>query len=201
MDLNLNLHRTVLLTLYCQNAWTSGVLRSGADVLDRIARAQEAAREAGMEVMHVGIAFPPGHLVVGPLSNFHELGLKAGQVGILGTPAAEFHPKVAPKPGELGLFSQCSAALVGTPFEQALRSRDVTTIVVTGIATSGSVKNIVTDGTNRFFDIVVLSDCCDTGNAEVDRVLMDKVFPDVCRVANTEDFVRGLASAKSGAAR
>ena len=108
---------------------------------------------------------------------------------------------MAPKPGELGLFSQCSAALVGTPFEQALRSRDVTAIVVTGIATSGSVKNIVTDGTNRFFDIVVLSDCCDTGNAEVDQVLMDKVFPTVCRVASSQDFVQSLAAARSRAAR
>ena len=197
MDLNLDLQRTVFLTLYCQNVWTAGILKNGEDALDRIAACQEAAREAGMEAMHVGIAFPPGFLVVGPFSNFHELWLKDIQAGVLGTPNAEFHAKVAPRPGELALFSQCSAALVGTPFEQALRGRGITTIVVTGVSTLGSVKNLVTDATNRFFEIIVLSDCCESGNPEVEQVLMEKVFPDICRVSTSKDFIQNLRAARS----
>ena len=75
-----------------------------------------------------------------------------------------------------------------------MRARDITTIVVTGISTLGSVKNIVTDATNRFFDIIVLRDCCESGNPEVEQVLMEKVFPGVCRVATSQDFIQGLAS-------
>ena len=83
--------------------------------------------------------------------------------------------------------------------EQALRGRDVTTVVVTGISTLGSVKNIVTDATNRFFDIIVLSDCCESGNPEVEQVLMQKVFPCVCRVATSKDFIESVAAAGSKA--
>ncbi|MBI4233171.1 MAG: cysteine hydrolase [Chloroflexi bacterium] len=193
--MDLEVKRSALLTLYCQNAWAAGVLREGSRVLDRIAAAQEAARRAGMEVIHVGVAFPPGFGVIGPLSNHHELTLRARGAGVLGTPGAEFHPRVAPRAGELALMSQCSGPLVGTPLEQALRGRDIRTLVVTGISTSGSVKNLVTDGTNRFFDVVVLGDCCEDRDPEVDEVLKDRVFPQVCqvcRVASFEEFLAAL---------
>ncbi len=199
MELNLDPKRTVFLTLYCQNVWAAGIVKDNPECLDRIAACQDAARAGGMEAMHCGIAFPEGFFVVGPHSNFHELWLRDVQTGVIGTPGAEWHPKVAPKPGELSMFSQCSAALVGTPLEQALRGRDVTTVVVTGISTLGSVKNIVTDATNRFFDIIVLSDCCESGNPEVEQVLMQKVFPGICRVATSKDFIESVAAASSKA--
>lgn len=196
--MEIDIARTILLTQYCQNAWVKAVVTSGSDVLDRIAKVQEGARQAGIEVIHVGIAFPEGYPAVGPLSNHHELTLKARGLGIIGAVGAQIHPTVTPRPGEVVFMSQCSGPLIGTPLEQTLRGRDIRTLVVTGIATSGSIKNIVTDGTNRFFDVVVLTDCCEDSDPETDRVLKERVFPQVCRVATSGGFLAALAQLPAG---
>ncbi len=188
--MELDVKRSVLLTLYCQNDWVKAIVKS--DLLDRVAAVQDAARKAGLEVIHVRAAHPPGYPVVGPLANFHEKNIKARGTGVDGTLGGQFHAKVMPRPGEAVITTQHSGPFVGTALEQALRGRDARTIVVTGIATSGCVKNIVTDGTNRFFDVVVIVDCCEDMDPNAHLVLTEKVFPQVCRVARSGELLGTL---------
>ncbi len=200
MDVEFDLKRTILLTLFCQNDWISAVTgQDSPDALDVIARAQGAARRAGMEVWHMAMTFDPEFLVVGPLSNFHETGLKFRHSGILGTTGAAFHAKSTPRSKELTLHSP-APTVWGTPLEEALRGRDITTIVVTGIATQNAIKHLVVEATNRFYEVIVLRDCCmPTRNTEAEAVVLDHLFPRISTVATSQDFERALSEIQAAA--
>ena len=58
-----------------------------------------------------------------------------------------------------------------------LRDLDVNHIVMAGISTSGIVLSTLRYAADMDYKITVLKDCCMDRDAEVHRVLMDKLFP------------------------
>ena len=56
-----------------------------------------------------------------------------------------------------------------------LSVRGIDTLVLACIATSGVVLSTLRDGADRDYRMFVLSDCCADMDAEVHRVLMEKV--------------------------
>jgi nicotinamidase-related amidase len=58
-----------------------------------------------------------------------------------------------------------------------LRARDVTALVLGGIATSGVVLSTVREAADRDYELTVFEDLCLDGDDEVHRVLTQKVFP------------------------
>ena len=183
--------RTAVIPIDLQNDWVNLIVKG--DSVERAARVLDAARQAGVSVLHVRVAHQPGHPAVGPIANHHEAGMKGRGGGVDGEPGAQIVPKLVPQDGEPVITKQHSAPFVGTWLEQALRTRDIRTIVVMGVATSGAVKNIVTDGINRDFDVIVLSDCCEDMHPNIHSVLVEKVFPQVCDVMTSDRFLAALS--------
>jgi len=69
------------------------------------------------------------------------------------------------------------SAFAGSDLELVLRARDVTGLVLGGIATSGVVLSTVREAADRDYELTVLEDLCLDGDDEVHRVLTQKVFP------------------------
>jgi nicotinamidase-related amidase len=67
--------------------------------------------------------------------------------------------------------------------------------VLAGIATSGVVLSTLREAADRDYQLIVLSDCCFDLDAEVHRVLMDKVFPRQAEVLTVEELQRRLRGA------
>jgi nicotinamidase-related amidase len=61
--------------------------------------------------------------------------------------------------------------------DQVLRARNVNTLVLTGIATSGVVLSTVRVAADLDYRVIVLSDCVTDPEPEVNRILLEKVFP------------------------
>lgn len=186
----IDLKRTAVVPVDLQNDWVNLIVKG--DSVDGAAKVLEAARQAGISVVHVRVAHQPGYPAVGHISNHHETSMKGRGGGVDGRPGAQIVPKVVPKPGEPVVTKQHSAPFVGTWLEQALRTRDIRTVVVMGIATSGAVKNIVTDAVNRDYNVIVLSDCCEDMDPNIHRVLVEKVFPQVCDVMTSDAFLAAI---------
>jgi nicotinamidase-related amidase len=183
--------RTALLVLHVQPPITD---MPGADaLLERIARAASAAREAGVEVMYVNIGFRIGYPEIGeddptrPYLLDREL-LLAGVNNAV-------HEAVAPQEGEVEFTNFRSSAFTGSDLESILRVKDINHIVLTGITTSGVVMGTVTDADDRNYKITVLSD----GVMDSDQVLHDgllRVFvtpPRKARVITVNEWVDELA--------
>jgi nicotinamidase-related amidase len=162
------------------------VERIGDDgVVERVAEAITAAREAGMKVVYVRVAFRDGYPEIS--SRNRTFSALSGAGGFAdGDAATQIHPAVAPEPGDVVVVKRRVSAFTGSDLEVVLRAAKVDSLVLTGIATSGVVLSTLREAADRDFGLTVLSDACADADPEVHRVLTEKVFPrqaDVSTVA------------------
>jgi nicotinamidase-related amidase len=169
--------------------------RVGGDpgLLDRLARAAPAARAAGIRVIYVQIAFRPGYPEVSPSNrSFGAISRSGGFVE--GDEGMAIHPAVAPGPDDLLVTKRRVSAFAGSDLEVVLRAGAIRELVLTGIATSGVVLSTLRAAADLDFGLTVLADGCADGDAEVHRVLVEKVFPRQAEVVDVEQWVGRLGS-------
>jgi nicotinamidase-related amidase len=124
-----------------------------------------------------------------------QLGLEHRGSGrfVEGSAGSEVHPAVAPKPGDVVVTKHRVSAFAGTDLDMVLRANGIETLVVAGISTSGVVLSTVRHGADADYRLVVVADCCSDGDAEVHRVLTEKVFVRQTTVTTAEAVVGALA--------
>jgi len=184
-------HTAVLIMDYQQDIVASVAARQ-PQLLERAAAVLSGARLAGVPVIYVVVRFRLGYPEVSARNPLFQ-GLKeAGRLGE-GTPGAEIHTQVAPQPTEVIVTKRRVGAFSTTDLESVLRARQVTCLVLLGIATSGVVLSTVRWAADADYTLVVLEDCCADGDEEVQRVLMHKVFPRQAAVVQSQAFLQALA--------
>jgi nicotinamidase-related amidase len=90
-----------------------------------------------------------------------------------GTPSADVVDDLAPRAGELVVAKRWYDAFAGTPLDGALRSRGVTSLVVTGTMTDICVLATVVGAFNREYRITVAADGVATLWPEIQRATLD----------------------------
>lgn len=161
-------------------------------VAERAAEATAFAREHGCALIHVGLGFSPGYP---ELSNLDSPFLRLKQTGmfIAGSESAAIHPALF-KDGDLVVYKQRVSAFTENALEMILRARGIRQLVLFGIATSGIVLSTLRRAFDLDFRSVVLKDACWDSDAEVHRVLTEKVFARQATVT-TVDALRIIPSA------
>ncbi len=162
-------------------------------LLERAAAVIKEARRTGVPVIYVVVRFRDGY----PEVNVHNKLFRAlKESGRLkeGTKGAEIDPIVAPLPGEVTVTKRRVGAFSTTDLETVLRAKNINTIVLAGISTSGVVLSTVRWAADMDYSIVVLSDACADRDPEVHRVLMDKVFPWQATVVTSGEFLKALGA-------
>lgn len=150
-----------------------------------------AARKAGLAVAHVAVRFRPGHPEVSPRNMRFSDAKKTNRL-VDGTPGAAIHEALAPQGGEVQVTKVRVGAFSTTHLETVMRARDITTLVLQGIITSGVILSTVRWAADMDYRIIVLSDACADPDEEVHRVLMEKVFPKQATVIPSAGFIQAL---------
>jgi nicotinamidase-related amidase len=150
-----------------------------------------AARAAQLPVIYVVVAFRAGHPEIGP-GNLLFSGLKQTGRFAAGDPGVEIHPAVAPHAGDVVVTKRRVSAFAGSDLELLLRARGLDTLVLFGIATSGVVLSTVRQAADADYRLIVLDDLCADRDAEVHRVLVEKIFPRQAEVTTADAFLAGL---------
>ena len=163
-----------------------------AALLERTATLVEAARSARMRLVYVVVSFRPGYPEVSPVHPTFAAVRESGRY-IEGTPGTEVHPAVAPRPGEVVVTKHRVSAFAGTDLELILRANGAETLILAGIATSGVVPSTVRHAADADYRLVVVEDCCADRDAEVHRVLTEKVFARQTTVVKVGDVVAALS--------
>lgn len=166
---------------------------SDAGLLPRAARVLDAARAAKIPVIYVVIWFRPGYPELPKETMFSELRASGRQQE--GNPGSGIHPAVAPKPGEVTVVRRRVGAFSASDLRAVLDGYDRNHLVMFGITTSGVVLSTVRAGADLDYQMTVISDCCSDPDAEVQRVLTEKVFPGMARVVSAADFIGALPRA------
>jgi len=159
--------------------------------LDRVVAAVERAEQAGVLVVLVRVAFSPGHPEVSARNKSFSA-LRSSMAMNFGDPATEPVSRLLRGNGEVVVTKKRVSAFAGSDLELVLRSHDVDTLVLAGIATSGVVLSTVREGADRDYRLIVLEDLCLDADEEVHRVLTHKVFPRQADVIDSGDWQPGV---------
>jgi nicotinamidase-related amidase len=163
-----------------------------AAYLTRLATAIDAAHAADLPVIYVSVGFRPGHPEVSA-RNERFAAIAASGAFAEGDPAAEIHPEVAPRKGDILVTKRRVSAFAGSDLDVVLRSLNTDTLVLTGIATSGVVLSTLRQAADLDYRLVVLTDGCLDAVPEVHRVLTEQVFTKQATVTTIAEWVATTA--------
>ncbi|MEV0917388.1 cysteine hydrolase [Streptomyces sp. NPDC049967] len=166
---------------------------AGTEYLARLSRAIGGARAADMAVIYVTIALPAGDPEVSPRNRVIS-GIVRDGLFTEGAAGTAVHHDVTPRPGDAVVTKRRGSAFSGSDFDLVLRARDIDSLVVTGIATSGVVLSTLCSAVDRDLGLTVLVDACHDTDPELHRVLTENLFPRWGDVITVEDWLKTLAS-------
>jgi nicotinamidase-related amidase len=177
---------SALLVMDFQTAVVEMVPTEKDGLLTRTAKLVESARNAGMRVIYVVVSYRAGYPEVSPRNQIFAPIRESGRFAE-GSAGMEVHAAVAPKPGEVVVTKRRVSAFFGTDLDVILRANGIETLLLAGIVTSGVVLSTVRHAADADYRLVVVEDCCADRDAEVHRVLMEKVFARWTTVVKAED--------------
>jgi nicotinamidase-related amidase len=177
----------------------AGVVRGFCErlalIVPNIRRLQDAFREAGLEVIHVRIAsMTADGRDRGPS---HK---KLGHVAAPNSRDADILPELRPVGDELVFSKTAGSVFCATNIEYVLRNLGITTLVVTGIVTTGCVHTAVTDAADRGFHVILVEDGCGALLPEMHWASI-RILRDVyAKVMTTAEVLERLTSPRAAAA-
>lgn len=161
------------------------------EVMASFQHAVEAAREAGIPVIFVRVAFREGFPEVSAQNKLFSAITKQGGMMASGS-STQIHDAVRPRQDEPVVTKLRVSAFAGSDLEVILRSHRIDTLILTGIATSGVVLSTLREAADKDYGLVVLSDACLDADPEVHRVLVEKVFPRQADVMSVHEWISSL---------
>jgi len=92
-------------------------------------------------------------------------------------PAGAIHPEVAPVNDEIVVTKHRVNAFHGTDLAMILRAKEIDTLILFGIATSGVVLSTLLEASDADYRVLVVKDCCIDTDLHLHACLIEKLFP------------------------
>jgi len=176
--------RSILLVMDYQAA-ILGSFSGSEELLAHVAAAVSTARDRGVQIGYVRVAFEDADYAAIPRTNKSFSAAAAERRMCSTAPESAIHPAVGPQPGDLEVRKTRVGAFSTTDLDQQLRARKIDTLILAGISTSGVVLSTVRDAADKDYRVYVLHDACADRDCEVHDFLMRKVFPRQAYVVST----------------
>ncbi len=187
----LDIARTAVLSMDLQTAIVSAYIKD--DLLTRAASVLHAARDSELTTIHVQVGFHPGFPEISPRNSlFHSIKTSVQHQQMFQGGGAAIHPAVAPEGDDILITKHRISAFAGTDLDMILRARNIETLVLFGIATSGVVLSTLLHASDADFRLIVIHDCCADLDPEVHSCLIEKVFPHRAAVLAAGEFLHAL---------
>lgn len=167
--------KEALLVMDMQNGIISRFLQNENMMLP-FQKAIEAARNHLVPVIFVRVAFSTGYPEINPQNKSFSTISESSRMTISDI-ATEIHESLKPKSNESIVIKFRVSAFTGSNLEIILRSQQIDTLVLCGVATSGVILSTLREASDKDYKLKVLSDACLDSDNEVQRVLMEKIFP------------------------
>jgi nicotinamidase-related amidase len=193
--LQLDPRRTALLAMDCQAGIVSQYLKPPDEFLGRASSVVRAARTAGVPVIHVRVGFRPGLPEIGERNKlFAAVKTSPQYQKLFDGPAGEVHPALGPEPDDIVVTKHRVSAFAGTDLEMILRAKDIRTLVLFGIATSGVVLSTLLEAMDADYEAIIVADCCADTNQELHNALITHLFPRRGNVVTSEEVLSALGA-------
>jgi len=190
-----DMSRAAVLSMDLQTAIVSIYMKGEQDLLTRAASVLKTARDHGLSVFHVQVGFRPGLPEISsrnPLFSAIKNSVQHQQM--FQGAAGAIHPAVAPQGEDIIITKHRISAFTGTDLDMILRAREVETLILFGIATSGVVLSTLLHAVDADYRLMVVKDCCADADPEIHRCLVEKVFPRLATVLNAAELIDALGA-------
>jgi nicotinamidase-related amidase len=188
---SLDPNQSALLVMDCQRPNVQGYVANGRAYLSKALSVITQARSVGMPVIFVRVGFRPDFPEVAE-RNAIFCGVRQGGMFVRGDSAFDIHDELSPMEQDIVIEKHRISAFEGTDLSMVLRAGRIETIAMFGIATSGVVLSTLCQAADLDYRVVVLEDLCVDGDAEVHRVLIEKVLPSQAAVITAAVFIDAL---------
>ena len=185
--------RTAVLAMDCQAGIVSIYAKPADDFLQRAASVLGAARRAGMTIVHVQVGFRSGLPEVSSRNKlFAAIKASPQHQKLFEGAAGAIHSALGPDPTDIVVTKHRVSAFVGTDLQMILTANGIDTLVLFGIATSGVVLSTALDASDADYRLAIVSDCCADLDAELHRVLLERLLHSRGDVMTAQEFVEAL---------
>ncbi|HLY41352.1 MAG TPA: isochorismatase family cysteine hydrolase [Terracidiphilus sp.] len=193
-----DLSRCAMLSMDLQTSIVDIYAKNQPDLLPRAAEILERAREAGLTVIHVQVGFRPGLPEVSarnPLFGAIRNSVQWQQM--FQGPGGAIHPSVAPQSNDIVVTKHRVSAFAGSDLAMILRSREIETLVLFGIATSGVVLSTALEASDADYRLLVVRDCCMDQDEDVHACVLDKIFAQRATVLTADELLGAIGARES----
>ncbi|MCW2786386.1 MAG: isochorismatase-family hydrolase [Marmoricola sp.] len=186
--------RTALLVMDVQNGIVSR-LPEPDPLVEQIADTIAAVRAAGGHVGYVRVAFTEEDFAgIPPHSSFAAIAADEAMRSAMHADSAStaIDERVAPQDGDLVVRKTRVGPFSTTDLREQLEARGITTLLLTGISTSGVVLSTVRQAADLDYRVVVILDEVADPVAEVHQILTTAVFPRQAEVVTSAEVAAAL---------
>ena len=187
--------RTAVLSMDMHTGIVSIYAGDQQRLTSRAAGVLARCRELGMTVIHIQVGFRPGFPEISPRNTlFNAIRTSPERQRLFEGDLGKIHPDAAPIGNDIVITKHRISAFMGTDLDMILRSQEIETLVLFGIATSGVVLSTLLDAVDADYRAIVVTDCCADRDAEVHRVLVEKFFPQRGTAVSAAELMESLGA-------
>ncbi|GAB6904103.1 cysteine hydrolase family protein [Kineosporia succinea] len=191
-----------LVLIEYQNDFTSegGVLHEAVapvmaanGMLGKTGQVVDAARAAGVTVMHAPISFAEGYHEISAHPYGILKGVVDGKAFVKGSWGAAIVDELAPRAGDIVIEGKRGLdTFASTNLDFILRSKGIRTIALGGFLTNCCVESTMRSGYENGYRVITLSDCTAATSVEEHENALRFDFPMFSVPTTAEEFVAGL---------
>jgi len=185
--------RTAVLSMDMQAGIVSIYAASDEGFTQRAAEILSKCRALNMMVIHIQVGFRPGLPEVSPRNAiFNAMRTSERHQRLFQGEMGKIHPALGPEEKDIVITKHRISAFTGTDLDMILRSNDIETLLLFGIATSGVVLATVLAAADADYRIVVVKDCCADQEPDLQNALLGKFFPRLGTVVTSAELLESL---------
>ncbi len=191
-NLNLDKNRTaVIASELSKGNYANNQMAQERNLIGNARKVIDAARAAGIPVIHVTIGFREGYPEINDRNKLFRMikesgGLKAGSEHVA------FHDDVKPAPGEVVVSRPRVNPFYNSELESILKARDIDTVAVMGMLTNFSVETTVRHAADADYRVILLEDCCASQRREDHDWTIENFLSRLADIASSDDFVESV---------
>jgi len=193
--------RTAVVTQECQGAIVGPeaglpelATEARREALPNIARLLDAARAAGVSVVHCTVQRREDGQGSNHNGRLFTYAARSTGAMLPGTPATQVVPELGPAPSDVVLVRYHGIGpMGGTDLDSVLRNLGVTTIVGVGVSVNIAITNFVMDAVNRAYDFVLPRDAVAGIPREYADAVIDNTLSLLTTVTTTDEVIGAWA--------